>query len=143
MPNILQPQIDGPLKVEGELEFVDRDGALIEKRDAVRLCRCGQSATKPFCDGSHKKAGFRDAGQVSSTYQPRTLDADVDPFETRLTIFAKTNGPLRCVGEMQVNDAGGAVAWSGAQANFCRCGASKNKPFCDGTHREIGFQAPY
>lgn len=141
MPNIIQPQIDGPLKIEGEIEIVDRDGELIEKRDQTWLCRCGHSASKPFCDSSHKKVAFKDAAKVSADYRSKVLDPNADPLDTRLAISAKSNGPLRCIGEMQVLDGSGAVAWSGAQASFCRCGASNNKPFCDGTHREIGFEA--
>ena len=51
----------------GRHVFVERDGALepvadrqLETRNRVTLCRCGQSANKPLCDGSHKTAGFED-----------------------------------------------------------------------------------
>jgi CDGSH-type Zn-finger protein len=41
---------------------VVRDGVEeIIERDSIALCRCGQSANKPFCDGSHKRVGFTDA----------------------------------------------------------------------------------
>jgi CDGSH-type Zn-finger protein len=51
---------DGPLLVRGDVDLRDADGAPIEKRRrTVALCRCGLSTIKPFCDGTHKPAGFR------------------------------------------------------------------------------------
>ncbi len=51
---------DGPYHVKGDVEIKDAEGNLIESGGEFWLCRCGQSATKPFCDGTHKKVGFRD-----------------------------------------------------------------------------------
>lgn len=51
---------DGPLLVRGAVELLDDDGAPIaQRRRTVALCRCGLSTIKPFCDGTHKAAGFR------------------------------------------------------------------------------------
>lgn len=51
---------DGPLILRGNVELLSSDGAPIERhRRSVALCRCGLSAIKPFCDGTHKAAGFR------------------------------------------------------------------------------------
>lgn len=49
---------DGPLWVSGSIEVQHSNGEPLEKRNRVTLCRCGQSASKPLCDGSHKEAGF-------------------------------------------------------------------------------------
>lgn len=50
---------NGPLQVKGGIALVDADGAAFTvKKDPVYLCRCGHSATKPFCDGAHAKRGF-------------------------------------------------------------------------------------
>jgi CDGSH-type Zn-finger protein len=49
---------DGPLWVSGGVEISRADGTSLEVRNRVTLCRCGQSASKPLCDGSHKEAGF-------------------------------------------------------------------------------------
>ena len=48
---------NGPLRIEGEFEVVDMDGNVygLQGRTLVSLCRCGLSANKPFCDGSHKE----------------------------------------------------------------------------------------
>jgi hypothetical protein len=51
---------DGPLWVTGGIPVTTADGSTIETRNRVTLCRCGASANKPLCDGSHKAAGFRD-----------------------------------------------------------------------------------
>jgi hypothetical protein len=45
---------DGPLVVRGDFELRDADGAEIATGHAVALCRCGRSALKPLCDGSHR-----------------------------------------------------------------------------------------
>jgi CDGSH-type Zn-finger protein len=53
---------DGPLRVEGEFVLVDMEGRSfgLGGRTTIALCRCGHSRNKPFCDGSHKTAGFQD-----------------------------------------------------------------------------------
>lgn len=54
------PYPDGPLVVRGSFELRQVDGTVIEHGGrAVALCRCGKSAVKPFCDGTHKVAGVR------------------------------------------------------------------------------------
>ncbi len=50
---------NGPLKVKGSLSIIHKDGKE-ETHNEVYLCRCGQSENKPFCDGAHKKCGFKD-----------------------------------------------------------------------------------
>lgn len=51
---------DGPLLIRGDFELVGADGKeLPRNRRTVALCRCGASALKPYCDGSHKLIGFR------------------------------------------------------------------------------------
>lgn len=52
---------DGPLWVTGGVKVTTSDGTELEVRNRVTLCRCGQSANKPLCDGSHKDAGFTDS----------------------------------------------------------------------------------
>jgi CDGSH-type Zn-finger protein len=55
----ITPYRDGPLIVRGTFRLVDQDGAEIDPgRDTIALCRCGKSGIKPFCDGTHKRAGF-------------------------------------------------------------------------------------
>ena len=54
---------NGPYRVEGDLsslKLLDADGNAYDLtgKPAISLCRCGHSANKPFCDGSHKTSGF-------------------------------------------------------------------------------------
>ena len=53
---------NGPIRIEGEFTIQDSAGAEfgLAGRTVISLCRCGQSANKPFCDGSHKTSGFSD-----------------------------------------------------------------------------------
>ncbi len=50
---------NGPLEVSGDFELNDASGNLITRQGPLFLCRCGMSSDKPFCDGSHKKSGFK------------------------------------------------------------------------------------
>jgi CDGSH-type Zn-finger protein len=63
--------------------------------------------------------------------------------ETAVKITAKPNGPYRVEGPITlINVDGQEIDLTGKPAiSLCRCGASSNKPFCDGTHSKIGFQA--
>jgi CDGSH-type Zn-finger protein len=58
-PLAIDPQTDGPLMVRGNLEIISGTGRVVARTQAARLCRCGHSATKPFCDNTHIKVGFR------------------------------------------------------------------------------------
>jgi CDGSH-type Zn-finger protein len=57
---VVRVRANGPYKITGPVTVVDAEGRefLLPAGDAVVLCRCGHSATKPFCDASHKRAGF-------------------------------------------------------------------------------------
>lgn len=52
---------NGSIRVEGDFEILDPQGRAfgLAGRKVISLCRCGHSANKPFCDGSHKSAGFQ------------------------------------------------------------------------------------
>ena len=58
-------------------------------------------------------------------------------------ITANNNGPLRIEGEFTICDATGAAYDVAGRTviSLCRCGASENKPFCDGSHKKVGFQS--
>jgi CDGSH-type Zn-finger protein len=58
---------NGPLVVKGAIALVDRDGNAYETRPTVFLRRCGQSATKPFCDDSQVCTGFKAPDRAGST----------------------------------------------------------------------------
>lgn len=62
MPTKVTPLSNGPIRIEGEFTIHDAEGAQfgLAGRTVISLCRCGQSANKPFCDGSHARIGFAD-----------------------------------------------------------------------------------
>lgn len=57
----IQVRNDGPYRIEGDFRIVDAAGNVwdLSGRTAVSLCRCGGSANKPFCDGTHARLGFK------------------------------------------------------------------------------------
>jgi CDGSH-type Zn-finger protein/uncharacterized Fe-S cluster protein YjdI len=123
----------GPYAVRGDIVL---DG----KRQGFRmtLCRCGASNNKPFCDGAHHDIHFNASGE------PAPADARTDMLEVRdgpLAIDSQTDGPLRVRGNLEITAGTGRVVARIKGAYLCRCGGSKNKPFCDGTHKEIGFKS--
>ena len=170
----------------------------------MALCRCGGSANKPFCDGTHAKIGFSSAkldGRVEDKRENRqgkkitihdnrgicahagrctdglpsvfrlreepwihpdaasadeiiatirncpsgALSYSVDDVEHRdrdgePTIFVAPNGPYVVSGGPELLDAARLEGASKEHFTMCRCGGSKNKPFCDGTHWHIKFK---
>ena len=133
--NVVAVQPDGPLYVSGNLRLVTPEGELYLSETRIALCRCGQSRNKPFCDNSHKAAGFADAGVFAGS---EAAEGAADGADGELTIKLRTNGSLGVQGQCAVVSADGAVVRTDNTA-LCRCGGSANKPFCDGTHKRIGF----
>jgi uncharacterized Fe-S cluster protein YjdI len=58
-PPTVVPATNGPLFLRGRFRIEDADGGLVRDDTRLALCRCGQSANKPFCDGSHRRVGFK------------------------------------------------------------------------------------
>ena len=52
---------NGSLRVNGAT-LIGADGNVISDKESFSLCRCGHSNDKPFCDGTHREAGFEDPG---------------------------------------------------------------------------------
>ena len=134
--NTITASANGPLFLRGDLEVMDPDGSVFLKDTRIALCRCGASKNKPFCDGSHAKKGFQDTG-VLGVNVVKTVEADSQ--DRVLRISPSTDGPFALKGEAEIVSADGQTCYSGNRMFLCRCGASSNKPFCDGTHAKIGF----
>lgn len=214
---------DGPYRVSGGLPLAKVTIGTNSTGESVRwewgeqfpspphyqLCRCGGSAAKPFCDGTHVRIGFdgnetasREAydeeakriegpalslgdveslcafarfcdpngkvwnlvketgneaaranfvretgdcpsgrlvafdnatGQAIEPAAPPSIGAVEDPIES-------CAGPLWVRGGVRIVAADGAAYETRNRVTLCRCGASKNKPFCDGSHVTIKFQ---
>ena len=59
-----------------------------------------------------------------------------------MTVTPRPNGPLVVVGRFEIASGTGRAVDRVEKAVFCRCGHSGNKPFCDGSHKRVGFEAP-
>jgi len=193
----ITPAKDGPYVVNGHVNFANQKGP-IEAKDKMALCRCGKSADKPYCDGTHSKIGFSSAkleGRVKDkrdNYVGRHItihdnrgvcahagrctdglaavfhlkeepwihpdDASVDEIIKTIqkcpsgalsysvdgvehrdragapSIFIAPNGPYVVTGGPDLVDTVRAEGVSHEHFTLCRCGGSKNKPFCDGSH---------
>jgi len=57
-PLQIDPQVNGPLQIRGNLEITSGTGRMVARLTGTKLCRCGQSQNKPYCDGTHAKVGF-------------------------------------------------------------------------------------
>ncbi len=59
--------------------------------------------------------------------------------QNKTTAKVIENGPLVIMGSIEITHADGTVETKETRCSICRCAASKNKPYCDGSHREAGF----
>jgi CDGSH-type Zn-finger protein/uncharacterized Fe-S cluster protein YjdI len=148
--NVVTAVADGPLYLRGDVVLRTEDDGTLLDDTRVALCRCGHTGNLPLCDGSHERV-FEAAGVPPADARTVSLDAegkaprdepdDEGPgsgADERLAVTATRNGPLELDGPfvLQYGDAN-PTRLDGA--TLCRCGGSGNKPFCDGTHAEIGF----
>jgi CDGSH-type Zn-finger protein/uncharacterized Fe-S cluster protein YjdI len=127
---------NGPLLVHADAELIDADGTTLLTDTRMALCRCGRSGNKPLCDGSHDE-GFEDAGHIVVDRLSTPDDPDDDG---PLRIRATEDGPFVVEGPVTIEGADEENV-SGHRGALCRCGASAHKPFCDGSHSKIGFEA--
>jgi uncharacterized Fe-S cluster protein YjdI len=76
----------------------------------------------------------------SGALRTRRVGAVAAKREQPLELRASAGGPLLVSGGVRVVAADGTVLYEGEKAALCRCGRSDNKPFCDGTHKTVGFK---
>lgn len=135
MSNVADVPAAGPLCLSGRIK-VEVGGEIVADTDDVALCRCGHSANKPFCDGSHRKVGFDDPGVIMGG---RLVPGDAEEGSA-VRIVCATNGPLLVRGPLTVVGSDGSMS-EGTKGALCRCGLSTTKPFCDGSHKGSDFEA--
>ncbi len=133
--NTIHATYHGPLFARGDLAIQGAPADMPGVRFRAALCRCGQSKNKPFCDNSHEAAGFRDYGAVGESGDG--FAAEGGPLELKPI----KDGPLQVKGNLTIVAGSAEARWRGTQTWLCRCGQSKNKPFCDGSHKAAGFRA--
>jgi CDGSH-type Zn-finger protein/uncharacterized Fe-S cluster protein YjdI len=129
--NTVRVRENGPLAFRAPLSI---DGQ--EAGYRATLCRCGASTHKPYCDGSHGTAGFAASGEPAAT--------ESTPLAQRngaLKVEPIRDGPLHVSGNLEVITGTGKTVNRVAECWLCRCGQSSKKPYCDGTHKRIGFRS--
>lgn len=129
--NLVHVRENGPLAFNAPARVAGAEPQL-----RVTLCRCGQSNNKPYCDNSHKAAGFAATGEPA--------DAASEPLPARageLDVTPTKNGPLHVQGPLEIVSGTGRTLGRVQETWLCRCGHSQNKPYCDGSHAKAGFEA--
>lgn len=129
--NTLHVRENGPYALRADIHMAGEEG-----QTRLTLCRCGASKNKPYCDNSHINIGFTASGEPP--VQPS------EPLEQRdgpVTVSPQTDGPLQIDGNLEICAGTGHTVNRTQQVFLCRCGASKNKPYCDGSHQQIGFKS--
>ena len=130
--NTVRVRENGPLAIEAELQINGQPQAT----PRATLCRCGPSKNKPFCDGTHSAAGFTATGEP-----PAKEFAALEARNGLVTLQPQPNGSLMVTGNLEIVSGTGRTTDKATKVWLCRCGQSKNKPYCDGSHKTTGFMA--
>lgn len=129
--NVVHVRENGPLAFHAPLTV-----AGVAEGFRVTLCRCGASVHKPFCDNSHHCIGFTASGEPETT-----PSAPLEQRDGPLAIQPVRNGPLHVIGNLEIVSGTGRTVNRVTECWLCRCGHSGNKPYCDGSHKRVGFRS--
>lgn len=129
---------DGPLYLRGDIEIQNADGETLLEDTRVAVCRCGKSENKPLCDNSHKEIDFEAPASFEEAKLRPTKDGDLS--SNKLILKLMDDGPILLEGTYRVHSIANEAVNSSKGVAMCRCGQSSTKPFCDGTHKEVGFK---
>lgn len=126
---------NGPINIRGAINLKTNFQDNGQETHRASLCRCGLSKNKPFCDASHRKT-FKEPGNLDHRPASKTKQN----ASKTINIICIEDGPLMCQGNVKfitpTNEELTVI-----DPAICRCGASKRKPFCDGTHNKINFKS--
>lgn len=128
---------DGPVYLYGDIEIQDAAGNTLLEDSRVALCRCGLSKVKPLCDNSHQESNFRADVNADNSDSPQVSAEN----HGRIVLKLMKNGPVLVEGTYTLESSAIEPHTSDKNIALCRCGGSANKPFCDGTHKNIGFES--
>ncbi len=132
--NVITVRHNGSLEIHGDLSI---QGTTVDLPHETRatLCRCGASENKPFCDNTHRSLPFEavEVEPIGAASGQSTIGS--------LTITAEPNGPLEVRGAVEIRNEAGEMLFVGTEVWLCRCGNSNTKPFCDSSHKRVGFIA--
>ena len=137
-PTVVMPIEDGPLLLAGDLDVRTPDGEQIARETRLTLCRCGMSRNQPFCDNSHLRRGWESGPAHEPRKPPRPPEPDAAQKPT--TIVPRHDASLELLGHIRVYHSDGRPLADAGRVVLCRCGHSRNRPFCDGSHEEAGFR---
>ncbi len=129
--NLVRIRENGPLAFHAELHIAGQEPSY-----RATLCRCGASKNKPYCDGGHAAAGF-----VASSEVAVEESSPLARREGPLHISPTVNGPLHVEGSVEIVTSTGKTVNRTTTTYLCRCGQSRNKPYCDGSHKAAEFVA--
>jgi len=129
--NTVRVRENGPLAFRSPLSIDGQDAGY-----RATLCRCGASTHKPYCDGSHTAAGFAASGEPTPTES-----APLAQRHGALKVEPIRDGPLHVSGNLEVISGTGKTINRVTECWLCRCGQSGKKPYCDGTHKRVGFRS--
>ena len=138
-PTVIVPIADGPLLVVGDLDVRGPDGETVTRETRLTLCRCGMTRNQPFCDNTHLRRGWRSGPSP----EPRDDLPPAQPGarEAPTLVVARRDASLELRGDLRLYSPDGRLIAEAGRALLCRCGTSRNKPFCDGSHEEAGFHS--
>jgi CDGSH-type Zn-finger protein/uncharacterized Fe-S cluster protein YjdI len=138
-PTVVLPIENGPLLMVGDLDVRTPDGEQITHEDRLTLCRCGMSRNQPFCDNSHLRRNW-----VSG---PTTEPEDDWPpprdgaLDGPTSVVPLKDASLELRGDVRIYHSDGKPIAEVGRVILCRCGQSKNKPFCDDSHEHAEFRS--
>ncbi len=133
VPNEALVSNGGPLQITGNITIVNEDGS-VQYANHLTLCRCGNSGSKPNCDGQHLESEFLNPGKISEASE---IPASQRP--SKITISCIKDGPITFRGRLRLHNQFGQECVK-MRGSLCRCGHSTSKPFCDGSHERVGFR---
>ena len=152
---VIEERENGPLVVRGLESFIGPDGEALEAKPVMALCRCGGSASKPFCDGTHRKNGFEssvddpagkdtllpyEGKQVTVLYNPRLCSHARECVRLSSMAFDPDRKPW-------VNPDAASVAEIEAVIRACPSGAlqteSRGHLVPEGTYIQVERNGPY
>jgi CDGSH-type Zn-finger protein/uncharacterized Fe-S cluster protein YjdI len=130
---------DGPLLMFGDLDVRTPSGERITREARLSLCRCGMTRNQPFCDNSHLRRGWESGPTNEPDISPPAPAADAGDGPT--TVVPRDDGSLDLRGDLRLYHSDGRALAEAGRVLLCRCGNSRNKPFCDSSHERAGFRS--
>ena len=129
----------------GEVTIVWKSDLCIHSGICSQLPQVFSASKKPWIDASGATTDdiieqVKKCPSGALSYYMNAEQEGSVKVETETIVEVSKNGPLLVYGNIMIKDSEGKETRQNKTTAFCRCGKSSNKPFCDGTHRKIGFE---